>query len=150
MYAVYSFVIVCFFKQKTAYEMRISDWSSDVCSSDLVEMIGVQPAQAGDVDAVPVDHPGMIDQAQDERRLDREGHIASCRAHAAAGRIGSRAASSIQLTQRGRIRLAHVAILDRREQPLDLRRERRALIGIAQVEARGEVAPDDEIGRAHV
>src|SRR3546814_9566847 len=29
-------MIVCFFfKQKTAYEMRISDWSSDVCSSDL-------------------------------------------------------------------------------------------------------------------
>src|SRR3546814_5201010 len=26
-----------FFKQKTAYEMRISDWSSDVCSSDLKE-----------------------------------------------------------------------------------------------------------------
>src|SRR3546814_2213877 len=25
----------CFFKQSTAYEMRISDWSSDVCSSDL-------------------------------------------------------------------------------------------------------------------
>src|SRR3546814_20933361 len=32
-----SLVFVCFFfcKQKTAYEMRISDWSSDVCSSDL-------------------------------------------------------------------------------------------------------------------
>src|SRR3546814_531988 len=29
--------MVCFFVQKTAYEMRISDWSSDVCSSDLVE-----------------------------------------------------------------------------------------------------------------
>src|SRR3546814_4842079 len=31
------FSVVCFFffKQKTAYEMRISDWSSDVCSSDL-------------------------------------------------------------------------------------------------------------------
>src|SRR3546814_1512751 len=29
------YVIVFFFKQKTAYEMRISDWSSDVCSSDL-------------------------------------------------------------------------------------------------------------------
>src|SRR3546814_5721731 len=28
-------VWVIFFKQKTAYEMRISDWSSDVCSSDL-------------------------------------------------------------------------------------------------------------------
>src|SRR3546814_10369026 len=29
-----------FFKQKTAYEMRISDWSSDVCSSDLLEPDG--------------------------------------------------------------------------------------------------------------
>src|SRR3546814_6126569 len=28
-------MLFCFFKQKTAYEMRISDWSSDVCSSDL-------------------------------------------------------------------------------------------------------------------
>src|SRR3546814_9248023 len=28
--------IIFFFKQKTAYEMRISDWSSDVCSSDLL------------------------------------------------------------------------------------------------------------------
>src|SRR3546814_7979097 len=28
-----------FFKQKTAYEMRISDWSSDVCSSDLIERL---------------------------------------------------------------------------------------------------------------
>src|SRR3546814_4366099 len=32
---VWSVVIFFFFKQKTAYEMRISDWSSDVCSSDL-------------------------------------------------------------------------------------------------------------------
>src|SRR3546814_4563589 len=34
-------LVVCecffFFKQKTAYEMRISDWSSDVCSSDLAD-----------------------------------------------------------------------------------------------------------------
>src|SRR3546814_10546308 len=29
------YCVVFFFKQKTAYEMRISDWSSDVCSSDL-------------------------------------------------------------------------------------------------------------------
>src|SRR3546814_3979665 len=29
-------VVFVFFKQKTAYEMRISDWSSDVCSSDLL------------------------------------------------------------------------------------------------------------------
>src|SRR3546814_8803461 len=32
---------VFFFKQKTAYEMRISDWSSDVCSSDLFRVAGV-------------------------------------------------------------------------------------------------------------
>src|SRR3546814_2934118 len=37
-----SFVVCLFFfcKQKTAYEMRISDWSSDVCSSDLVDVAG--------------------------------------------------------------------------------------------------------------
>src|SRR3546814_5504427 len=34
-YVVYFF----FFKQKTSYEMRISDWSSDVCSSDLVAVL---------------------------------------------------------------------------------------------------------------
>src|SRR3546814_8254798 len=28
-------LLLCFFKQNTAYELRISDWSSDVCSSDL-------------------------------------------------------------------------------------------------------------------
>src|SRR3546814_5798111 len=33
-----------FFKQKTAYEMPISDWSSDVCSSDLDLLLGVVPA----------------------------------------------------------------------------------------------------------
>src|SRR3546814_14131122 len=33
----FSGCVFFFFKQKTAYEMRISDWSSDVCSSDLAE-----------------------------------------------------------------------------------------------------------------
>src|SRR3546814_4128590 len=32
-----------FFKQKTAYEMRISDWSSDVCSSDLSGLVDSRP-----------------------------------------------------------------------------------------------------------
>src|SRR3546814_3216825 len=47
-------MVLCFFKQKTAYEMRISDWSSDVCSSDLaahqhmdVRIVGV-PMVNGD------------------------------------------------------------------------------------------------------
>src|SRR3546814_13469838 len=33
-------LVFFFFKQKTAYEMRISDWSSDVCSSDLLGVLG--------------------------------------------------------------------------------------------------------------
>src|SRR3546814_5373813 len=39
-----SLVVFClffFFKQKTAYEMRISDWSSDVCSSDLLLLLAL-------------------------------------------------------------------------------------------------------------
>src|SRR3546814_18825060 len=57
--SVVSYVVVFFFfKQKTAYEMRISDWSSDVCSSDLLQRL--QPAlaldlsgqQVGDVESI--------------------------------------------------------------------------------------------------
>src|SRR3546814_6279552 len=59
-----------FFKQKTAYEMRISDWSSDVCSSDLFGVAGhegsgdfgaaadvappdIRPAERGKLRATP-------------------------------------------------------------------------------------------------
>src|SRR3546814_19902257 len=44
---MYFYVLCCvfFFKQKTAYEMRISDWSSDVCSSDLRDTARAQVAQ---------------------------------------------------------------------------------------------------------
>src|SRR3546814_3713921 len=35
-------VFFFFFKQKTAYEMRISDWSSDVCSSDLPQSVAME------------------------------------------------------------------------------------------------------------
>src|SRR3546814_8651672 len=35
---IFSLFLFFFFKQKTAYEMRISDWSSDVCSSDLLHV----------------------------------------------------------------------------------------------------------------
>src|SRR3546814_8259560 len=38
---------IFFFKQKTAYEMRISDWSSDVCSSDLAEALDLAPPPQG-------------------------------------------------------------------------------------------------------
>src|SRR3546814_11521423 len=43
-------VFVFFFKQKTAYEMRISDWSSDVCSSDLIVLAALaERLQRGEV-----------------------------------------------------------------------------------------------------
>src|SRR3546814_8000069 len=75
----------CFFKQKTAYEMRISDLSSDVCSSDLVaDQLG-QPAlgvekpdegqQAGlDGARRAAAHPGQriaFHQRTEERRVGK-------------------------------------------------------------------------------
>src|SRR3546814_10254141 len=48
----------CFFKQKTAYEMRISDWSSDVCSSDLAR----QPPRQAAIKAVEVGKPAAEHQ----------------------------------------------------------------------------------------
>src|SRR3546814_5461780 len=44
-----------FFKQKTAYEMRISDWSSDVCSSDLIEHEDLTGTGAEDVSVAAVE-----------------------------------------------------------------------------------------------
>src|SRR3546814_3400978 len=46
--------VIFFFKQKTAYEMRISDWSSDVCSSDLrlITVISQPCASAGNPNGV--------------------------------------------------------------------------------------------------
>src|SRR3546814_5984923 len=37
LFFLFHVLVFFFFKQKTAYEMRISDWSSDVCSSDLLK-----------------------------------------------------------------------------------------------------------------
>src|SRR3546814_4392125 len=59
-----------FFKQKTAYEMRISDWSSDVCSSDLpqVEAARVQRSQAQvNLDRTTVRSPSAGRIAQSDR-----------------------------------------------------------------------------------
>src|SRR3546814_1960023 len=69
-----------FFKQKTAYEMRISDWSSDVCSSDLIE--SAQEFHAAHHRHVPVeqDHVGPVGTAEGQcllpigGLLDRKGH----------------------------------------------------------------------------
>src|SRR3546814_9767890 len=60
MYVYIWCVFVFFFKQKTAYEMRISDWSLDVCSSDLALCLhqlarrpGLRRALFGDIDVPP-------------------------------------------------------------------------------------------------
>src|SRR3546814_16541814 len=50
------FRFVFFFKQKTAYEMRISDWSSDVCSSDLVHVLKIA---LRDLLRRDIDQPGL-------------------------------------------------------------------------------------------
>src|SRR3546814_8016144 len=42
-----------FFKKKTAYEMRISDWSSDVCASDLLIHDGIPPVGSGNGELGP-------------------------------------------------------------------------------------------------
>src|SRR3546814_9367460 len=71
-----------FFKQKTAYEMRISDWSSDVCSSDLefehlgidhdhLHLIGAKAIEQGQ------DHRVEPDRSE-ERRVGKE-CVSTCR-----------------------------------------------------------------------
>src|SRR3546814_7601097 len=62
---------VFFFKQKTAYEMRISDWSSDVCSSDLNTVLAL--ARDGTLDKFGVKLIGAdaeaIDNAEDRLKF---------------------------------------------------------------------------------
>src|SRR3546814_1699311 len=48
-----------FFKQKTAYEMRISDWSSDVCSSDLLAVVAHAVVVVGVLAATGKHHQAM-------------------------------------------------------------------------------------------
>src|SRR3546814_18767365 len=61
MMAISRFVFIFFFKQKTAYEMRISDWSSDVCSSDLLRYGDIDKVEAivADVNRMLPEHPGI-------------------------------------------------------------------------------------------
>src|SRR3546814_6628439 len=63
------FIYFFFFKQKTAYEMRISDWSSDVCSSDLPHRPAVAQGavQSGQKPVVPVARIGGAVVAVDVR-----------------------------------------------------------------------------------
>src|SRR3546814_10126097 len=62
MYQDCYYFVFFFFKQKTAYEMRISDWSSDVCSSDLVEL-GRAGARKADFDFFEADADEQVEEA---------------------------------------------------------------------------------------
>src|SRR3546814_7244167 len=90
------FLILCFnvffFKQKTAYEMHISDWSSDVCSSDL-EICGTHDIVAGAGDVLERDRRSRLTggerQARDaafERRDALFEHVAEDRKSVVSGK----------------------------------------------------------------
>src|SRR3546814_14200785 len=69
-----------FFKQKTAYEMRISDWSSDVCSSDLALQPDIRPRRPGRGNA--------WQQVVEACRLPKPGAVAQYRSLTAQRRLG--------------------------------------------------------------
>src|SRR3546814_2514684 len=66
---------VVFFKQKTAYEMRISDWSSDVCSSDLLAQFAFRHSDGKDqfdqVMSAVRTSPELVALGKDGRGEDR-------------------------------------------------------------------------------
>src|SRR3546814_17665316 len=76
--------VLFFFKQETAYEMRISDWSSDVCSSDLDVRVHPQAARRGFAhfrgdlfQAVELAFRFHVERS-DERRVGKE-CVSTCR-----------------------------------------------------------------------
>src|SRR3546814_16366076 len=66
-------MFVFFFKQKTAYEMRISDWSSDVCSSDLPRRLALDDSDRVALNIAPA-HPAHVPDALGRvvEQVDRE------------------------------------------------------------------------------
>src|SRR3546814_7685216 len=90
VYVLYGCVFF-FFKQKTAYEMRISDWSSDVCSSDLGGVAMIEEVEIGGLPGArlpahePLGRPAIDGVARcreqarsEERRVGKE-CVSTCR-----------------------------------------------------------------------
>src|SRR3546814_3837740 len=63
-------ILFFFFKQKTAYEMRISDWSSDVCSSDLRQIASIAGFRTRDGGAARI--PYLIERSVAMRGVFRQ------------------------------------------------------------------------------
>src|SRR3546814_7926998 len=74
---VVALVFVFFFKQKTAYEMRISDWSSDVCSSDLhwIVVEGTAKVTVGDEVTLLTENQSLYVPAGAKHRVENPGRI---------------------------------------------------------------------------
>src|SRR3546814_14327622 len=66
------YLVFFFFKQKTAYEMRISDWSSDVCSSDLDadREPDAQPNAVEEIAGRRLEHHAQLERAGDPAIFD--------------------------------------------------------------------------------
>src|SRR3546814_1368639 len=80
-------IFIFFFKQKTAYEMRISDWSSDVCSSDLLRIVGIdEPRETDDVGGLVVQRD--IEVLRRQQRADDLVDAPIQIVHVAGGKIG--------------------------------------------------------------
>src|SRR3546814_6915949 len=65
------FDVFFFFKQKTAYEMRISDWSSDVCSSDLPSSDAACRAVSSSEAIIPAERDGAATPSEVEEIVGR-------------------------------------------------------------------------------
>src|SRR3546814_7950114 len=68
------YICFLFFKQKTAYEMRISDWSSDVCSSDLVLRMLRRPVRMHARARLVHHPPAQMRPLRTEHRIVRHEH----------------------------------------------------------------------------
>src|SRR3546814_15165392 len=79
-----------FFKQKTAYEMRISDWSSDVCSSDLAQARDCDPVVGGGLRAALEEMRLSADALHDPEGLKERVASSLERIDAARGRLMGR------------------------------------------------------------
>src|SRR3546814_7018991 len=134
------FFFFFFFTQKTAYEMRISDWSSDVCSSDLARRpecrrcAGRSRRQSGETEPLGEDQPRPAG--------GRDPPCALCRIRQNAGR-GRGVPLQSETENRGDARCDDEDIASGRSGAAPCRRQRRARI--AQ-----QVGERTKIGRAHV
>src|SRR3546814_3367516 len=117
-----------FFKQKTAYEMRISDWSSDVCSSDLSAIA----AADGDFCAKEIVHL--------QQQVRSWTHLTPVQQRRLMAHLRLLIVTPVSVTS-----------LKKKLEPLGLHaRETLATFMVTVAQSDGVVLPAEEIGRAHV